>query len=222
MTSWAERILSFQKELLLEVKLPRGVGVLNPYQDEKAFALCKKFYSRFYNDSRPRRMILGINPGRLGGGITGIPFTDPVNLAALDIANDFPKKHELSSEFIYLMIDAYGGPSRFYSDYYFSSVSPLGFIKDKKNLNYYDVQSLPECLTPFIVKNLQYQISWGIDTTVCFCLGEGENFKFLKKLNEQYHFFQTLIPLPHPRFIMQYRRKQLDRFVARYCDKLKN
>jgi hypothetical protein len=221
MTSWADQILAFQKNLSLEVKLPRGVSVLNPYQSDTAFELCKKFYSQFYNDRLPRKIILGINPGRLGGGITGIPFTDPVNLAALGIANDLQKKHELSSEFIYQMIDAYGGPEKFYSEFYFSSLSPLGFVKDDKNLNYYDVKSLALKLSGFMIEQLRRQISWGIDTSVGFCLGEGENYKFLKNLNAQHHFFKTIIPLPHPRFIMQYKRKQLTHYLGLYVEKLK-
>ncbi len=39
-----------------------------------------------------RYLILGINPGRFGGGITGIPFTDPIRLQNIcGIENDFQK-----------------------------------------------------------------------------------------------------------------------------------
>lgn len=221
MTFWADQILDFQKKLSLDIKLPRGVGILNPYQNETAFELCKQFYLQFYHDQLPRKIILGINPGRFGGGITGIPFTDPVNLAALGIANSLAKKHELSSEFIYTMINAYGGPQKFYSQFYISSLSPLGFVKDDKNLNYYDIPALAKKLSGFMVDQLREQISWGIDTSVGFCLGEGENYKFLKKLNDQHHFFEDILPLPHPRFIMQYKRKQLPHYVALYVEKLK-
>jgi hypothetical protein len=40
------------------------------------------------------------------------------------------------------------------------------------------------------------------------------------KLNERYHFFEQIIPLPHPRFIMQYRRKKLDQFIQLYLRRL--
>ncbi|MBS1506563.1 MAG: DUF4918 family protein [Bacteroidetes bacterium] len=222
MNSWADRILAFQKKLSLDIKLPRGVGVLNPYKSETAFELCQQFYRQFYSDSSPRKIILGINPGRFGGGVTGIPFTDPANLAALGIANTLPKKHELSSEFIYRMIDEFDGPKKFYSQFYFSSLSPLGFVKDDKNLNYYDIPALAKKLTGFMVEKLREQIGWGIDTSVGFCLGEGENYKFLKNLNNHNHFFKTIVPLPHPRFIMQYKRKQLAHYIALYEEKLKS
>ena len=44
-------------------------------------------------------LILAINPGRLGAGVTNIAFTDPVHLERdCGIANDFPKREELSAQ----------------------------------------------------------------------------------------------------------------------------
>lgn len=216
----ADRILSFQKELKIEVKLPKGVGVMNPYKEKHAAALCEKFYRKFYSDHESRTMILGINPGRFGGGVTGIPFTDPAKLESLGIANELPKKRELSADFIYAMIDGCGGPKRFYSKFYFSAISPLGFVMNDKNLNYYDLKGLPNLLEDFIVACMNEQLSWGLDSKVCFCLGEGENFKYIQKLNGRFNFFKEIIPLPHPRFIMQYRRKSVNNYIELYKDKL--
>jgi hypothetical protein len=215
----ADRILSFQKNLKLNIKLPKGVEAMNPYQDQTAFSLCEKFYKKFYDDERSRTMILGINPGRHGGGITGVPFTDPVKLESLGIQNDFQKKRELSADFVYQMMDAFGGAKKFYQTFYISAISPLGFTKDEKNLNYYDVTGLPELLDKFIVECMNLQLSWGLSKRICFCLGEGENFKFLSKLNDKHFFFDKIISLPHPRFIMQYRRKKLDQFVNLYLER---
>ena len=219
--TFADRVLLFQKKLKLNIELPEGVKVMNPYKEKDAPQLCEKFYKNFYNDNDKRILILGINPGRFGGGITGIPFTDPVKLEVLGIKNDLVKKRELSADFIYQMIDACGGVKKFYKKFYISAVSPLGFVKDDKNLNYYDVKRLPEILVPFIMKCLKEQLSWGINTTVCYCLGEGENYKFIRKLNEQNELFSEIIPLSHPRFIMQYRRRRLDEFIAIYKEKLR-
>jgi hypothetical protein len=215
----ADQILSFQKKLKLDIKLPKGVQAMNPYQDKIAFSICEKFYKKFYDDEDQRTMILGINPGRHGGGITGIPFTDPLKLDALGIQNDFQKKRELSADFVYQMIDAFGGAREFYHQFYISAVSPLGFTQNEKNLNYYDFKGLGELLTKFIVECLHHQLSWKLNKKVCYCLGEGDNFRFLKKLNEHYHFFGEIIPLPHPRFIMQYRRKRINEFIDLYLQK---
>ena len=217
----ADQILSFHKSLKLSIALPKGVEVLNPFQNPDVFTLCEKFYHQFYNDEQPRKIIIGINPGRLGGGTTGIPFTDPVKLEKnCGIPNSLPKKTELSADFIYTMIESFGGSQLFYSKFLFSSVSPLGFTKDGLNLNYYDDKVLEKLARKFIVDSIHTQLKFPIDLSVCFCLGEGENYKYLSKLNGEYSFFKKIIPLPHPRFIMQYRRKKVNEFVSMYNQKL--
>jgi hypothetical protein len=217
----SRKILAFYKSLSLTVKLPNGVAFMNPYQDKKAFEVCSAFYNKYYSDSGKRKMILGINPGRFGGGITGIPFTDPVKLETwCGITNEFAKKTELSADFIYLMIDACGGPEKFYGNYYISALSPLGFTKDGKNLNYYDIRELQEAVEPFMIDCLNQQLDFNIDNRTAYCLGEGTNYKYLMKLNSRFHFFDSIEPLPHPRFIMQYKRKKLQEYVDLYVEKL--
>jgi hypothetical protein len=217
--TFADHVLKFYKDLHIENVSPKDVVVMNPYKDDNAFKLCDRFYHKYYSDNHERTLLIGINPGRFGGGITGIPFTDPVKLAEnCEIENSLPKKVELSADFIYRMIDGYGGPLKFYQDFYITAVSPLGFTQDGKNLNYYDIKELQASIMNFIVNCFNKQADFGINKKVCFCLGEGENFKFILKLNQIHHFFETIVPLPHPRFIMQYRRKKIDEFVLKYID----
>lgn len=221
--TFASRVLSFYKQIRLRAELPRDVEVMNPYRDAQTFAVTRLFYERFYNDNAEREIILGINPGRFGGGITGVPFTDPINLEKYcGIKNDFQKKPELSSTYIYMMIDAFGGPEQFYSRYFISALSPLGFVMNGKNLNYYDIKELRATVETFILQSIRKQLDFGISRKRCFCLGEGENFKYLQKLNARHGFFGEILPLPHPRFIMQYRRKQLDAYIDRYVRDLRN
>ena len=218
--TFAEQVLLFYKNLRITAPLPDDVVVLDPYADEESFSYCAQFYRKFYNDNSTRTIILGINPGRHGGGVTGIPFTDPQKLEQnCGINNPFKKKPELSADFIYRMVEAYGGPHRFYGKFYFSAISPLGFTRGGKNLNYYDVKELKLALKNFIVESLTHQLSFGIKRETCFCLGEGENFKYLKALNEDLRIFDNIIPLAHPRFIMQYRRKKVSDFVNDYLVK---
>lgn len=215
--TWADRILSFNQSLNITSKLPKGVDVLNPFQNPEALNLCKKFYSKYYSDEKPRTIILGINPGRFGAGLTGIPFTDPIKLETVcGISNTLVKKAELSSDFIYQVIAATGGTEKFYQRFYFSSISPLGFVKDGKNLNYYDIPKLRDSIYSFIVSTLKAQLAWNINRDVCYCLGEGKNYQFLDKLNLEFNFFKKVIPLAHPRYIMQYRRKHLKKFIDLY------
>lgn len=221
MQTFADKILAFNKDLTIKTVLPPKVEVMNPYQNAEVFDLCSKFYRKYYADTMPRTMILGINPGRFGGGRTGIPFTDAQKLETIcGIKNHLEKRAELSADFIYQMMQAYGGPEKFYGRFIITAVSPLGFMKNGKNLNYYDVPELQHNLKHFIVDSLSRQISFGINPEFCYCLGEGQNFRYLAKLNNEFNFFKDVVPLPHPRFIMQYRRKRVDEFVRLYLQKL--
>ncbi len=219
----SERILAFYKQLKIVSKLPKGVQVLNPYLDEYTSGLCEKFYTKYYNDNNQRTLLLGINPGRFGSGTTGISFTDPVKLEKIcGIENTLLKKTELSADFIYTMIHAYGGLEKFYQSFFFSSVSPLGFTKENKNINYYDDKKLEKAITPFAVDSISKLIAIGMNTEKCFCIGEGENYKFLKKMNDQHKWFEEIVPLAHPRFVMQYRRKFLRGYVEGYLEQLRS
>lgn len=219
--TFAEKVLIFYKQLSIPDRLPKGVEVLNPYQDDKAFTLCSLFYRKYYHDNHQRVAILGINPGRFGGGLTGIPFTDPLKLEKIcGIPNDLPKKAELSADFIHLMMAAYGGPGKFYSTYFFNSISPLGFTQNGKNLNYYDTPELQKSLGKFIIQSLRQVVDLGVSQEKAFCLGEGQNFKYLLKVNEKEKLFKTVIPLAHPRFIMQYKKKMMHDYIQDYLNKL--
>jgi hypothetical protein len=153
--------------------------------------------------------------------MTGISFTDPIKLEKeCGIENTFAKKAELSADFIYAMIRAYGGPNKFYSKYFISAVSPLGFTRDGKNINYYDLPKLQEAVTPFIIDSLNGLIDLDISRKKCFCIGEGKNLVFLQKLNDQHNWFDGIVALSHPRFIMQYKRKSIDNYIEDYLVKL--
>jgi hypothetical protein len=218
---FGEKVTSFLFSLQLPFKLPKDVGVLDVYQQPNVQLACTRFYQQFYHNHHQRQLLLGINPGRFGGGVTGIPFTDPIRLANnCLIANEFTKQKELSSAFIYDMIAAFGGPETFYQQFYISSVSPLGFVKHGKNLNYYDDTILMKKIESFAADCIQTQISFGINTSICFCIGEGENLKFLTRLNEKYKWFGTIKGLPHPRFIMQYKVKQKEAYINQYLQTL--
>ena|SRR5450432_658912 len=167
-------------------------------------------------------MIIGINPGRFGGGVTGIPFTDPIRLQNdCGIENNWVKKQELSSLYVYEMINAFGGVKNFYQQFYITAVSPLGFTQHGKNLNYYDDKTLQDRIKPFVLDCFNRQFKFGIDRNITFCLGDGKNFKYLSKLNAEQHFFETIVPLPHPRFIMQYRLKKKQQYIHQYIERLR-
>jgi uracil DNA glycosylase superfamily protein len=223
MKTFAEKIIHFYKTLNPPGKLPRNIDWLFPQKDKIVFNAIESFYNKYYYDNNQRSLIFGINPGRFGAGTTGINFTAPKQLKQhCEIAHSFKNQTELSAEFIYEMIIAYGGCNKFYGDFIISAVSPLGFIKNGKNLNYYDDKELQYAVTPFIIDCINKQTKWKVNREKCFCIGGEKNFKFLYALNEKHKWLKEIIPLPHPRFIMQYRRKQKQKFIDDYLQALVN
>ena len=223
MKTWSEQLYAFYSSLQPQQKLPNGIQWLYPQKGDEVMKVVKAFLQKYFNDTQKRKLILGINPGRFGAGITGVNFT-----AARQLTNECAIEHpfkdgsELSAEFIYAMINAYGGPAQFYSKFFIGSVCPLGFVKGGKNINYYDDKELQSAVTPFIVECIEKQLNFPVDRARCLCIGGEKNYKYLSGLNEKYNWFHEITPLPHPRFIMQYRRKQLDTFIQLYLDALKN
>lgn len=219
---WCEKIIQFYSTLIPPENLPAGIEILMPFADEQVMEVFSTFYEKFYADTQQRYAIIGINPGRFGGGVTGIPFTDPIRLKAdCNIDNSYIKKQELSSVFVYDVINAFGGAAHFYKKFYVTSFSPLGYVSQNKNINYYDDKSLYNAIEPFAVGCLHNQVSWGINRDIAFCLGEGKNFNCLQKLNEKEMVFKKIIPLPHPRFIMQYKLKQKASYIGNYLEAFK-
>ena len=219
---FSNRILQFYYQLREPANLPSYVEVLNPYQNEYALSLCQQFYEKYYSDSQQRKILFGINPGRLGAGLTGIPFTDPVMLKnRCGIYNCLNQRAELSSRFIYDMILSYGGLEAFYASYYISALSPIGYVSKGVNLNYYDIPNYEDLFESYIVTQIQEQLTFNIDRSIAYSIGKGKNYNFLYYLNEKHHFFDNLVPLPHPRWVMQYKLKQKDDFIAAYIAQLK-
>ncbi|QHS54602.1 SMUG2 DNA glycosylase family protein [Mucilaginibacter sp. 14171R-50] len=222
--NFAEKVIAFNGQLeYTGPLLPANIRIMNPYREEEhALQISSTFYRKYYSDNNKRHLILGINPGRFGGGVTGVPFTDPKRLIAeCGIGYSGKLTHEPSSVYIYEMINAFGGAKAFYSKIYINSLCPLGFttIDNKgkeKNYNYYDSKELCTTVTPFMIDNIKKQVALGCYTDTCFCFGTGQNEKFLKKLNEIHGFFNKIVALEHPRFIVQYRSKTRQLYIDKY------
>jgi hypothetical protein len=162
--TFADYIIEFNRTIELAILLPPGVEVMNPFTSKNTLEISETFYRKFYTDDKERILILGINPGRFGGGITGIPFTDPVKLENnCNIANQLKKITEPSAGFVYDMIDAYGGPRKFYQKYFIHAVCPLGFTKNGVNYNYYDSKELEQAVTPFIIQSVKRILTFPVD-----------------------------------------------------------
>lgn len=227
MTTFADKVMKFNRALNFKGRLPHGISILNPFRDNPDINfITELFYRKFYNDNKKRKIILGINPGRFGAGVTGIPFTDTKRLSEIcKIKFESFSTHELSSVFIYDMIDKYGGVKKFYNDYYINSVCPLGFVElnskgNRININYYDNEQLFRTVKQFIHQSIEKQIEFGIYTDVCYILGS-KNAEVFKKINADKKYFGSIVSLHHPRYISQYKLKSKDKYISEYLQKLK-
>lgn len=219
--SFAKHVLDFNRSLRPDWKLPAHVELLYPYSNEATWQAMEAFYHKYYSDQRARIAVFGINPGRFGAGVTGVPFTDPKKLVTeCGIDNPFPKKPELSSEYIYMLVNGWGGPEAFYRHFYITSLCPLGFTRDNKNYNYYDDKKLEKAVEPHILQHIESLLKMNVSAKVAFSLGKGKNMHFFERINKEHGFFDKVVPLPHPRWVMQYRRKRLQEFLDLSLERL--
>lgn len=217
--NFGQRVYDFYSTLNSPGKLPEGVEVMNPYTSSSVKSNVKNFLDSFFSDNNERTFVFGINPGRFGAGITGVTFTDPVALNKYClIPNNLPQKRELSSDFIYQFVEHYGGVKKFYQQFFLTAISPLGFVKNGINYNYYDDKELLRATLPYIVDSTNKQLALGANRKAAIILGRGKNQKVFTDLNKKHGFFENIYALEHPRFIMQYRRKFIPEYLKKYND----
>ena len=221
-TTLADKIISFNKTLHYQGDLPPDFRVMNPFlENPETLEVMAQFYHKYYNDNNRRKFIIGINPSRHGAGVTGVPFTDTKRLKTeCGIEMHSAHTHEVSSVFFYDMVRAFGGPERFYSQFYVNSPFPLAIIRQGKNgqwtnANYYDDMALFQDVKPFMITSLKRHIELGLDTSEVFVLGK-KNLKFLEIINREEQLFEKMTAIEHPRYIQQYKSKDKDFYIDKY------
>lgn len=224
--TFGEKVIQFNRQLNYTGILPDGFQVMNPFFDNpETMLVMEQFYSKFYNDHRRRKFIIGINPSRNGAGVTGVPFTDTKRLASeCGIRMHSAHTHEISSVFLYDMILQYGGTKMFYRDFYINSPFPLAITrvnKDRKlvNANYYDDERLFRSVKSFMVASMLRHFSLGADRARVYILGK-KNAAFLSKLNQEYQLYEEAVVLDHPRYIQQYKSKEKQLYIDAYLEAL--
>ena len=219
--TFGEKVVAFNKKLKFSGNLPEGFEVMNPFFDNpETIAVMSKFYQKFYNDYHQRKFIIGINPSRRGAGVTGVPFTDTKRLETVcGIEMKTAHTHEISSVFLYDVIENFGGVEAFYKKFYINSPFPLAIIrktlKGNLNANYYDDKDLFQAVKPFMIQSLKDHIDLGLDTSEVFILGK-KNATFIDKINSQEKFFEKMTVLEHPRYIQQYKIKEKQLYIDKY------
>ena len=159
--SFADLAIAFNKQVSeqltnMTVSLPAGFRLQDAFQSAVARELSQDFYRKYYADEQPRTLILGINPGRHGAGLTGIPFTDSQRLESkLELPAKGIRSYEPSSTFVYEVIEKMGGAMDFYRKFFFQSPLPLCLLRKNErnnwcNANYYDRKDLTQALQPLM------------------------------------------------------------------------
>ena len=227
MATFGEKVIDFHQQLDFKGQLPKGYRVLNPFTDNpETLEIMKRFYHKFYNDNQSRKFIIAINPGRLGAGTTGVPFTDTKRLESeCKITMESAHTHEVSAVFIYRMIKEFGGVKSFYQQFYINSVFPLAIVRKNNkgswvNANYYDELPLYNKVKDYMIAALKHNINLGLNTEKVFILGK-KNAQFIKKLNREEQLFSQMTVLEHPRYIQQYKSKDIQFYLDKYMLALK-
>ena len=88
--------------------LPPSIKARNPFREPAIHAFAQRSADTFYADNQPHVALLGINPGLMGMGGTGVTFTAPMALSEIcGIANDLPRgRPELSTQLVYGVVEA--------------------------------------------------------------------------------------------------------------------
>lgn len=215
--SLGSQVEPFLRQLSVTTPLPSGFSVLDVYSDAAVQQVLHEFCHRYYAGTKRRIGMWGINPGRFGAGTTGLPFTDPMRLKSqLGIDSLIVGRSELSAEFVSLVIEAYGGPLDFYRDVYLTGFSPLGYLKDTKNINFYDDAKFLAEITPEIRHWVAQQQKFSVIPDRCIVLGSGKLKKFVESDIRTQLGFKEIEYLEHPRYIMQYKRPHVSEYVAKY------
>ena len=105
--TFSSQILDFYFSLSSKPPLPKDIEAIYPLDNSETNALMQTFFNKYYNDTNSRTYLVGINPGRLGSGITGIGFADAYHLENVcGIANGFDKRMEISASFMFEVMEA--------------------------------------------------------------------------------------------------------------------
>lgn len=222
--TFADKIINFNNNLKYSGKLLEGISVLNPFiNNPETIIVMQQFYNKYYNDNKERKFIIGINPSRHGAGVTGVPFTDTKRLDNIcGIMMTSAHTHEVSSVFMYDMIEEYGGVNKFYRNYYINSPFPLAIVRDAGggkflNANYYDFEELFLCVEEFMIESLKKHIEIGLNTDEVYILGK-KNAEYIKRINDKVKIFKSMKVLEHPRYIQQYKSKEKALYIDKYLN----
>ncbi|WP_165961126.1 DUF4918 family protein [Qipengyuania sediminis] len=217
--SYFKQIIDFYESFEAPAALPRKVEVHNPYSDRERRAAIHSFYSKYFDDNQPRTHILGINPSKLNSSSTGVHYTDGFALSNFcGINNTFSQSRELTSEFFYNVVARLGGADEFFSTNFPWAMMPVSVTDGGLYKNYYE-DDLSTQLEPILVRNVHWIASLPSNGRLII-LGIGENKKYFERLDGTPFGYTDVRFLPHPRWVLQYNRANIEKYLDQYLDAL--
>jgi hypothetical protein len=217
--TFRNRVTEFYQTFSAPTSLSADIELINPYEDSSRRRAIEEYYAKFFNDENVRVHILGINPSRMHPTATGVNYTDGYALENFcGIENSFSKSRELTSDFFYQVVDAIGGAEEFFGRIFPWAMMPVTVTKKGNYANYYG-NDVVEDLKDLVRENVKWT-SQLPSTGRLVILGSGENQKFFENLPGSPFGYNDVRVVPHPRWVLQYNRANVDKFIGQYVDAL--
>ena len=202
------------KEKYSEILRSMNIQILSNFIDNKNNIV--EFHKKYVEPNSPKIVICGINPGRNGAGLTGIPFIDFASLSQMLPCikkNDW----EQSANFFFSIIQEFGIET-FYRNFHVTNISWFGFsrIDKSKNVNYYEI---PTEIQKYLINKFVEEMAF-INPDYIIPLAEHVSWELdsLKKQDKIKAKIGTR--LNHPAWVMAHRRKDLNTWRKKYVDTL--
>ncbi|HZL11862.1 MAG TPA: uracil-DNA glycosylase family protein [Prolixibacteraceae bacterium] len=193
------------KEKYSEILKIKNVGILSEFLDNKNNII--EFHKKYVQPNSPKIVMCGINPGRRGAGITGIPFIDTNSLSKMlpDISNP---KTEKSAKFFFSIIEEFG-INGFYRNVHVTNMSWFGFYELDKgtNINY---NSLPTEIQNDLIDKFVEEMDF-INPNVIIPIGDIVNWELLYNLKVKNRLNAEIGPrLYHPAYRLVDRKTYIE------------
>jgi uracil-DNA glycosylase len=193
------------KEKYSEILKRKFIGILSEFLDNKNNII--EFHKKFVQPNSPKIVMCGINPGRRGAGITGIPFIDTNSLSKMlpDISNP---KSEKSAKFFFSIIEEFG-INEFYRNIHVTNMSWFGFYKldNGTNVNY---NSLPTDIQNVLIDKFVEEMDL-INPDVILPIGDIVNWELLYNLKLKNRLYAEIGPrLYHPAYRLVDRKTYIE------------
>ena len=200
-----------QDEAFASLLRQRNITILREFLPYRPIA--EQFWQQYVPEPLPQTVIVGLNPGRMGAGLTGVPLLDFRSLTNLLPDARLPRNDTEPSANFFHRVAQHIGAEKFYRQFYVSNVSAVGYLRDNKNCNYHD---LPDAAQQIVEQRFRDEMAVVAPKRI-IALGR-EVEATVQRLYDDGAI--RISHLPHPSWIMTYRLREAQSWVRRYTQML--